>query len=72
VYLLRLCSALLLVPCWFDGPRRNVVILADRIGEQLEGVRTWSLEDFEHPNNTLVEGVGCKRFPQLETAGSGH
>ncbi len=48
-----------------------MVILADGIEEQLEGFRTWSLENFEHPNNTLAEGVGCKRFPQLETAGSG-
>ncbi len=39
-----------------------MVILADRIGEQLEGFHTWSLEDFEHLNNTLAEGVGCKRY----------
>ncbi len=32
----------------------------------------WSLEDLEHPNNTLAEGVECKRFPQLEMTGSGH
>ncbi len=72
MYLLRLCSALVLVPCWFDGLRRNVAILTDGVGEQLGDVCTWSLKDLEHPNNTLAEGVGCKRFPQLEMASSGH